>query len=94
MARKTMTREVTKTTVKLAKMEVENGLPVAQPLEDEILIGNVSLEKAQKEMHKKHGNDVTVFAVEPETLTYELPVEKFLEIATVKVEKQEELELA
>ena len=35
MARKYITREITKTTVKVAKMEVKDGNPVAVPLEDE-----------------------------------------------------------
>lgn len=79
-----MTKEVTKTTVKLAKMEVVDGIPQAVSLPDEILLGNVSMEKAQKEMNKKFGEPVTVFSVEPDTTIYELPVEEFIEIARIK----------
>ena len=91
--RKMMSKEVTKTTVKIARMvKGENGLPVAELLEDQILIGNVTLEKAQKEVTKSHGASVTVFGVEPSTEIYEMPVEDFIKHATLKVEEvQEEL---
>lgn len=79
--RKYMTKEVTSTTVKIAKMEVVDGKPTATTLEDEILLGNVTLEKAQKAVTKKHGAGVTVFGVEPATKIYKLAVEEFLKIA-------------
>lgn len=82
--RKMMTKEVTKTTVKLAKMEMVNGLPQAIKMEDEILLGNVSLEKAQKEITKKHGAGVTVFEVAADTTLYEMAVEDFIKQAAVK----------
>lgn len=82
--RKFMTKEVTKTTVKIAQIEQgANGLPVANVLEDVILIGNVSLEKAQKEMGKRFEFPVTVFGVEPSTEIYKLSVEDFLQHATL-----------
>ena len=88
--RKTMSREVTKTTVKVAKMVVaENGLPVAEPLEDVILIGNVSMEKAQRAVNKSHEGSVTVFGVETETQVYEMAVEDFIKHATLKVQEPE-----
>lgn len=82
--RKVMTKEVTTTTLKVAKMEMVDGSPKATTLEDEVLLGNVSPEKAQKEITKKYGHGVTVFEVIPETKVYELPVEEFLAIASVK----------
>lgn len=87
--RKTMKKEVTKTKVTLAKMVMEDGRPKAEPMQDEILIGNVSLEKAQKEMDKRHEDRVTVFTVEPETVTYEMSVEDFIQVAQI-VEPQSE----
>lgn len=83
-----MTKEVTKTTVKIAKMELVDGSPQAIQMEDEVLLGNVSLEKAQKEVSKKHGNNVTVFGVEADTVVYEMPVEDFISYATVKVDSE------
>lgn len=84
MARKMMSREITTTTIKLAKMEVIDGQPQAVSLEDEILVGNIMLEKAQKEMKKKHGEGVTVFTRIPNTQIYEMTVEDFLKFASVK----------
>lgn len=95
--RKTMTKEVTTTTAKVAKMAIENGVPVAQPLADEKLLGNVTLEKAQKDIQKKFAEPVNVYEVQAETIVYEMPVEEFIQIATVKQdvpEGQEELPLA
>jgi hypothetical protein len=89
---KMVTREITSTTIKVADMQIENGQPVAVALPDEILIGNVTLEKAQKELNKKYGRSVTVFGLTVNTHSYEMPVETFLENATIKTE-QEELEL-
>jgi hypothetical protein len=89
---KMVTREITSTTIKVADMQIENGQPVAVALPDEVLIGNVTLEKAQKELNKKYGRAVTVFGLTVNTHSYEMPVETFLAFATIKTE-QEELEL-
>lgn len=88
--RKNMTKEVTKTTVKIAKMEVENGLPVAVPVEDKIYLGNISMAKAQKRVKKELGEGYTVFGVEANTDVYVLPVEDFIAIAKIKGEDEED----
>jgi hypothetical protein len=85
--RKMMTKEVTSTTVKIAKMEMVDGLPQAITLPNEVMLGNVSVERAQKEVTKKHGAGVTVFEVLPETTVYEMAVEDFIKLAVVKVEE-------
>lgn len=88
--RKTMTKEVTKTTLKVAEIITENGEPKLTPLEDEILLGNVSLEKAQKEMRKKYeGRPVQVFEVEPDTTKYQMQVEDFIKNATPVTDDEE-----
>lgn len=87
--RKNMVREVTHTVVKLAKMEIVDGQPKAVTLPDEILLGNVSIEKAQRQMRKKHGNDVTVFSVHPNTKKYRMSVEKFIEVAEEVTDDEE-----
>ena len=84
MARKMMTKEVTTTTVKLGKIEMVDGTPTVVTLPDEVILGNCSPEKTQKLMNKKHGV-VTVFEVIPNTRVYEMEVEKFIELATLKV---------
>ena len=94
--RKMMTKEVTSTTVKCAKMVTENGMPKAEKLEDIVLLGNVSLEQAQKHVLKNIGQGVSVFEVVADTVTYQMPVEEFIQLASIKeiVEKTEEKELA
>jgi hypothetical protein len=82
--RKMLTKEVTKTTVKLAKIVVENGLPQAVALPDEVILGNVQLENAQKQLNKKIGEPVTILQLLPTTETYEMPVEEFIQLATIK----------
>jgi hypothetical protein len=86
--RKKMTKEVTSTIVKVAKIEMVEGVPTAVALEDVILLGNVDAEKAQKLVSKKLGNGVSVVGTEVDTKVYEAPVEEFLKIATVKVAEE------
>jgi len=79
--RKTIVKEVVFTTVKSARMEInENGMPVAVPVDDKVFIGHLTLEKAQREMSKLM-DGVTVFQVIPEKAVYKMPLEKFIELA-------------
>lgn len=88
--RKIMTKEITKTKVRVAKMKVVDGQPQLENLPDETLLGNVSMEHAQKLMKKKHGESVTIFGLEADTNVYQMPVEEFLQLATIKEKEQEE----
>lgn len=93
MGRRMLTREVTKTTIKVAKMEVQEGKPVAVQLPDEVKLGNVKIERAQRMMDKQYkGQSVTVLEVQPETTVYEMEVEDFIKVARVKEEQQEDQE--
>lgn len=92
--RKTMLKEVTKTTVTVARIvKGEDGQPVMEQLPTQVLIGNVSLEKAQKEVNKGLTIPVTVFAVEPSTEVYEMAVEDFIKYASLKVEPPVQTEI-
>lgn len=88
MARKMMTKEVTTTTVKIGKIEMVNGTPSVVMLPEEKINGNITLEKAQKLMNKKHGV-VTVFEVVPETQVYEMEVMEFIKVASLKNTEKE-----
>lgn len=79
-----MSKEVTTTTVTVAELIMENGSPVAVELPNETLLGNVSLANAQKALNQKYGRPVTIFEVQPETHVYEMPVEEFIQLATIK----------
>ena len=90
---KMMQREITKTTVNVAKMVMVDGEVQVEQLPSETFVGNLTMEQAQWRMKRKYkGEPVQVVSVEPNTEVYELPVEKFLEVATVRVEKEEDQE--
>lgn len=87
MVRKMMTKEVTSTRLSVASMGFVDGKPVANEMEDVILQGNVSLEKAQKTVSKMYDVPVTVFGVSADTVVYEMDVLEFVKHASVKVEE-------
>jgi hypothetical protein len=68
----------------LQSWENENGSPVINKLPDEVFLGSISLEKAQRILNKKYGMPVTIFEVSANTLIYEMPVEEFIKYASVK----------
>lgn len=87
--RKTMTREITQTKCKVAKMVIEKGAPKAVELPDEILLGNVNIQKAQKEIQKKYEEPVNVIEVHPDTKVYEMNVIDYMKHATIREESPE-----
>jgi hypothetical protein len=90
--RKNMTKEVTSTIVKVAKIDMVEGQPKAVEMEPIILLGNIDLEKAQKMVAKSHGVGVTVLSVEADTKIYRAPVTEFLKIAELVLPGEEEQE--
>jgi hypothetical protein len=85
-ARKMMQREVTTTFVKVAMIEVVEGEPKMVTLPEEELVGNISMEQAQKTLNKKFGQPVTILELFADTKVYEMPVDEFIQHATVKEE--------
>lgn len=95
--RKYLTREITKTTVKAVKTEIFNGEVVNNHLEYEVLVGNVTLEQAQKELTKKYGHGVVVVSVQASSQSYRMEVSQFIELAELveevePISEQEKLE--
>jgi hypothetical protein len=88
--RKLMTKEVTSTIVKVAKIDIVEGQPQAVELEPITLLVNVDLEKAQKIVSKAKGPTVTVLSVEADTQVYELEVTEFLKVARLRVDEETE----
>jgi hypothetical protein len=88
MDRKMMTKEITYTTVRIAKMHVENGEVNIVKLPEETLVGNIRQEAAQKLLNKKFGEPVAILEIFANTTVYELPVEEFLKIATIRQPQQ------
>ena len=80
--RKHMTKLVTQTVVQCAKMETKDGKPVAVPMDDVILLGNVSLKKAQREIKKEYGENVVALSAKAKTIKYKMALEDFISVAT------------
>lgn len=81
--RKMMTKQVTTTTIKSATMDLKDGSPVAIPLEDEKVLGNYNLDRAQRYIDKIYDNAI-VLEVVTDKLIYEMKVEDFIKQANVK----------
>ena len=90
--RKMMQREVTSTTVRLATISVVEGKPEMVHLPEEVFVGNVSMEHAQRLLNKKYGSPVTILELETDTQVYEMAVEDFIKHAQLKEEKLEVVE--
>jgi hypothetical protein len=88
--RKMMTKEVTKTTIKIGKVFMKEGIPSLEQLPDVVVIGNVTMEKAQKEVNGMYDFPITVFGVQPETQVYEMDVLEFVKHATLKAQESDE----
>lgn len=89
--RRFMTREVTSTLIKVAKMETnEEGLPVANPVGEKTLLGNIKMDRAQKIAREEFGEGATVFHLEANTHKYRMPVETFVELADIVTDENEE----
>lgn len=87
--RKEMTKEVTHTTVTLGKMEMIDGEVKAEKLDPITLLGNVSQEKAQREINKRFpGQSVQVLGVQANTKHYKMSVERFIELADEVTENE------
>ena len=85
--RKMVQREITHTKVNLARMVLKDGEVSAELLEPVTLVGNLSVEQAQREINKREefkGQTAQVVGVEPNTQLYQLPLDVFLELGTVK----------
>ena len=78
-----MSKQVTKTIVKIASIEMVDGTPIANSLPDLELMGNVKMDKAQREVDKRFDN-ATVVQLETKKLIYEMEVEDFIKYATLK----------
>lgn len=88
--RKMVHREITHTKINLARMVLNDGEVTAELLEPVTLVGNLTVEQAQREINKREefkGQSAQVIGVEPNTQLYELPLEVFLEFGTVKEDR-------
>ncbi|CAC21527.1 dsDNA binding protein [Bacillus phage GA1] len=92
--KKTISRTIPTTTAKFAKVEKVDGQIIAVENE-QTLLGNLTIEEAQKELSKQHGS-VTVLSVETHAKLYEASVLDFIDLAEVHgtvTESDEDLEV-
>jgi hypothetical protein len=87
MAVKMMQREVTFTKVEYAHLKVVEGQPTVTK-ETMVFAGNIDEEKALKFLTKDVGSGVTVLSTEVDSQIYEMPVTDFIQLATIKKEKE------
>ena len=87
--RKFLTKEITFTHFNLSKMEIHGGVPTAVEMGTEKLLGNIKPEKVQKQMRKLYNdNSIIIYNHRVENVTYEMEIEKFIEVATPKEENK------
>jgi hypothetical protein len=82
--RKTMSKEITTTTLKLGKIKVLDGTPIVEQLPDETLIGTPNDKLIGRMMSKKHGAGITVYSKEVNKLVYEMSIDDFIKYGTLK----------
>jgi hypothetical protein len=81
--KKSISRTIVTTEVKIAKLEeVDGALSIVES--EETLLGGLSKEEVEKALVKKHGAGVTVKAIETKSDLYEMPLEEFIAKAAVK----------
>lgn len=78
-----MTKEVTITVCKVAKIEVVNGLPSVVMLPNLELLGNVSEINCTKAVQKEHGQTASIYEYGTYTQTYKMKVTDFIKTATL-----------
>jgi hypothetical protein len=85
--RKTMTKEILMTKVKIARIGVSpEGQPTTEVLPDIEMLGNITREKAQKRIIKQHDQLTTIYQHEVFKQTYEIEIEELIKIAKLKEE--------
>lgn len=90
--RKELTREITKTVIKSVTTEVIEGKPVFRENEELVFVGNVSEERAIKLAVKEFGSGTAVVSVDANTQKYKMPIEQFMQHATLVEESDESAE--
>jgi hypothetical protein len=92
--RKTMSKEITTTTLKLGKIKVLDGTPIVEQLPDETLIGTPNDKLIGRMMFKKHGAGITVYSKETNKLVYEMSIDDFIKYGKLKgIEEQQTEEM-
>jgi len=93
--RKTITKEVKKTTVEVVEINIVDGSPVSTPVAPIEILGTISMERANaKARNTYRGKMVAVIGLKEESTVYQMPLEQFLTLATVVEPEIVEAEVA
>lgn len=83
--RKFITKEIKKTTIEVVDIQIVDGSPVSAPVAPIEIMGTITMERANaKARNLYRGQMVAVIGLKEEVTTYQMPIEQFLELATIK----------
>lgn len=89
--RKFITKEIKKTTIEVVDIQIVDGSPVSAPVAPIEIMGTITMERANaKARNLYRGQMVAVIGLKEEVTTYQMPIEQFLELATIKEPEVEE----
>lgn len=80
--RRYTTKEVTFTRFDVAKIVVDNGTPFVEQLPEEVLIGNITEERALKIMKEKYGEGIKIYNIETYKRKFKMSIYDFIMNAT------------
>ena len=89
--RKFITKEIKKTTIEVVDIQIVDGAPVSKTVAPIEVMGTITMERANaKARNLYRGQMVAVIGLKEEVTTYQMPIEQFLELATIKDPKVED----
>ena len=89
--RKFITKEIKKTTIEVVDIQIVDGAPVSKAVDPIEVMGTITMERANaKARNLYRGQMVAVIGLKEEVTTYQMPIEQFLELATIKEPEVEE----
>ena len=89
--RKFITKEIKKTTIEVVDIQIVDGAPVSKAVDPIEVMGTITMERANaKARNLQREQMVAVIGLKEEVTVYQMPIEQFLELATVKEPEVEE----
>ena len=89
--RKFITKEIKKTTIEVVDIQIVDGAPVSKAVAPIEVMGTITMERANaKARNLYRGQMVAVVGLKEESTVYQMPIEQFLELATIKEPEVEE----
>ena len=83
--RKFITKEIKKTTIEVVDIQIVDGAPVSKAVDPIEVMGTITMERANaKARNLYRGQMVAVIGLKEEVTVYQMPIEQFLELATIK----------